>query len=178
MAAAMEADPDAGIIQTLPLIINRNTLLARYSPTPFRVVSAAYRIQRGQSEQLDMGWQWPLGQPFGDGARWYSVGRFNYSLQDRRPVDALPLPDRMERNALEAHVLAHGAADIEVPLAVLVALAAVARGQLLGHVAHQRPHPVHVAPVEQQSPQGLYALHKADIEKWWPIIKAANIKPE
>ncbi len=67
----------------------RNTLLARYSPTPFRVVSAAYRIQRGQSEQLDMGWQWPLGQPFGDGARWYSVGRFNYSLQDRRPVDAL-----------------------------------------------------------------------------------------
>ena len=35
-----------------------------------------------------------------------------------------------------------------------------------------------VAPVEQQSPQGLYALHKADIEKWWPIIKAANIKPE
>lgn len=67
----------------------RNTLLARYSPTPFRVLSAAYRIQRGQSEQLDMGWQWPLGRPFGDGARWYSVGRLNYSLQDRRPVDAL-----------------------------------------------------------------------------------------
>ena len=35
-----------------------------------------------------------------------------------------------------------------------------------------------VAPVEQQSPQGLYAVHKADIEKWWPIIKAANIKAE
>ena len=33
-----------------------------------------------------------------------------------------------------------------------------------------------VAPVEQQSPQGLYAVHKAEIEKWWPIIKAANIK--
>jgi len=29
LAAAMEADPDAGIIQTLPLIINRNTLFAR-----------------------------------------------------------------------------------------------------------------------------------------------------
>jgi len=67
----------------------RNTLLARYSPAPLRVVSAAYRIQRGQSEQLDLGWQWPLGQPFGEGARWYSVGRLNYSLQDRRPVDAL-----------------------------------------------------------------------------------------
>ncbi|MGO4337737.1 glucans biosynthesis glucosyltransferase MdoH [Labrys sp. KB_33_2] len=29
LAAAMERDPDAGIIQTLPLIINRNTLFAR-----------------------------------------------------------------------------------------------------------------------------------------------------
>jgi membrane glycosyltransferase len=29
LAAAMEADPDAGIVQTLPLIINRNTLFAR-----------------------------------------------------------------------------------------------------------------------------------------------------
>jgi membrane glycosyltransferase len=29
LASAMEADPDAGIIQTLPLIINRNTLFAR-----------------------------------------------------------------------------------------------------------------------------------------------------
>ena len=29
LAASMEADPDAGIIQTLPLIINRNTLFAR-----------------------------------------------------------------------------------------------------------------------------------------------------
>jgi tripartite-type tricarboxylate transporter receptor subunit TctC len=30
---------------------------------------------------------------------------------------------------------------------------------------------------EQLTPQALYAHHKAEIEKWWPIIKAANIKP-
>ncbi len=29
---------------------------------------------------------------------------------------------------------------------------------------------------EQQTPEGLAAHHKAEIEKWWPIIKAANIK--
>ena len=29
LTAAMESDPDSGIIQTLPLIINRNTLFAR-----------------------------------------------------------------------------------------------------------------------------------------------------
>jgi tripartite-type tricarboxylate transporter receptor subunit TctC len=31
---------------------------------------------------------------------------------------------------------------------------------------------------EQQTSQALAAFHKAEIEKWWPIIKAANIKVE
>jgi tripartite-type tricarboxylate transporter receptor subunit TctC len=39
----------------------------------------------------------------------------------------------------------------------------------LGHV---------IATAEEQTPEGLGAFHKAEIEKWWPIIKAANIKPE
>jgi len=35
-----------------------------------------------------------------------------------------------------------------------------------------------IASREQQSPEGLAAFQKAEIEKWWPIIKAANIKVE
>ena len=35
-----------------------------------------------------------------------------------------------------------------------------------------------IPPREQQTPQALGAYHKAEIEKWWPIIKAANIKGE
>jgi tripartite-type tricarboxylate transporter receptor subunit TctC len=31
---------------------------------------------------------------------------------------------------------------------------------------------------EQQTPDGLAALQKSEIEKWWPIIKAAGIKSE
>jgi hypothetical protein len=31
---------------------------------------------------------------------------------------------------------------------------------------------------EQQTPEALAAFRKAEIEKWWPIIKAANIKGE
>jgi tripartite-type tricarboxylate transporter receptor subunit TctC len=35
-----------------------------------------------------------------------------------------------------------------------------------------------VPSAAQQTPQALAAYHKAEIDKWWPIIKAANIKPE
>ena len=31
---------------------------------------------------------------------------------------------------------------------------------------------------EQQTPEALAAQQKAEIEKWWPILKAANIKGE
>jgi tripartite-type tricarboxylate transporter receptor subunit TctC len=31
---------------------------------------------------------------------------------------------------------------------------------------------------EQQTPEGLFAHHKAEIDKWWPMIKAAGIKAE
>jgi tripartite-type tricarboxylate transporter receptor subunit TctC len=31
---------------------------------------------------------------------------------------------------------------------------------------------------EQQTPAALAAFHKSEIDKWWPIIRAANIKPE
>ena len=35
-----------------------------------------------------------------------------------------------------------------------------------------------IPPPEQQTPEALAAFHKAEVEKWWPIIKAANIKGE
>jgi tripartite-type tricarboxylate transporter receptor subunit TctC len=35
-----------------------------------------------------------------------------------------------------------------------------------------------LAPRAQQSPDGLAAFQKAEIDKWWPVIKAANIKVE
>jgi LPS-assembly protein len=83
----------------------RTTVGARYSPTPYRVLNMAYRMTQGQSEQVDVGWQWPLrdfswseadeetppsapGQGLGPG-RWYSVGRMNFSLKDSRMVDSI-----------------------------------------------------------------------------------------
>jgi tripartite-type tricarboxylate transporter receptor subunit TctC len=35
-----------------------------------------------------------------------------------------------------------------------------------------------IPPRDQQTPEALAAYQKAEIEKWWPIIKAANITPD
>ncbi|MET0669080.1 MAG: tripartite tricarboxylate transporter substrate-binding protein [Xanthobacteraceae bacterium] len=35
-----------------------------------------------------------------------------------------------------------------------------------------------IPPLGQQTPEALAAFHKAETDKWWPIIKAANIKAE
>jgi len=35
-----------------------------------------------------------------------------------------------------------------------------------------------IPPPAQQTPQALGAYQKAEIEKWWPIIKAAGIKAD
>jgi tripartite-type tricarboxylate transporter receptor subunit TctC len=35
-----------------------------------------------------------------------------------------------------------------------------------------------IPPREQQTPEVLYAHQKAEIEKWWPIIRAAGIKTQ
>ncbi|NMM13848.1 MAG: LPS-assembly protein LptD [Rhodoferax sp.] len=79
----------------------RSSVGARYNPGNYRVVTAAYRYQRDLSEQVDVGWQWPLNDLWGDrgqnlGAgrgqgegRWYSVGRLNYSLQERKLVNSV-----------------------------------------------------------------------------------------
>ena len=79
----------------------RMTMGGRYSPGNYRVVSAAYRFQRAASEQLDIGWQWPLNDLWGDRGqelgvgqgqgegRWYSVGRLNYSILDKKLVDSV-----------------------------------------------------------------------------------------
>ncbi|WP_395056177.1 LPS-assembly protein LptD [Polaromonas sp.] len=80
-------------------ISERSTVGGRYSPSNYRVVSAAYRRQRNVSEQYEVGWQWPINDLWGDkgqdlGAgrgqgpgRLYSVGRLNYSVPDKKLVD-------------------------------------------------------------------------------------------
>lgn len=94
----------------------RSIASARYSPGPFRTLNATYRLTRGLSEQVELGWQWPLYGPVHDraaagggagivpvgdrpgllanggqqcGGTWYGVGRINYSTRDSRITDSV-----------------------------------------------------------------------------------------
>ena len=76
----------------------RSIIGVRYSPGPLRTVSTTYRFTRGLSEQMEVGWQWPIwsNQPAsartgggGCAGTWYAVGRVNYSLKDSRVTDSV-----------------------------------------------------------------------------------------
>jgi len=77
----------------------RSTARVTYHPGSYRTVSLAYRLQRDVSELIDVSWQLPLNDLWGDrgvdqgpgkglaAPRWYSVGRVNYSQKDQRVAD-------------------------------------------------------------------------------------------
>lgn len=37
---------------------------------------------------------------------------------------------------------------------------------------------LNVPPRDELTPHALAELHRSEVQKWWPIIKAANIKAE
>jgi LPS-assembly protein len=99
--------------------LQRGLLGLRYSPAPWRVLSLNYRYTRAASEQVELGWQWPvwgatprngrndvadtrqqaLADPLDLSGRrahssdcsgtWYSVGRLSYSARDSKLTEAL-----------------------------------------------------------------------------------------
>ena len=98
--------------------VNRTIASAIYSPGPYRVLSATYRLQRDTNESITFGWQWPLWGPArspgtfaatpaaqavqaGDrltaanrGGRecsgtFYGVGRMEYSLMTKRVSNSI-----------------------------------------------------------------------------------------
>jgi LPS-assembly protein len=86
----------------------RTTVSTRYNPAPYHNLNLAFRYQADTtpltsdgSKSIDMGFQWPLNDFWGDkgkvlpagkgagGGRWYAVGRLNYSLKESRLTDGV-----------------------------------------------------------------------------------------
>ena len=61
----------------------RGNILARYNPEPGKLLNIGYRYTQAFLEQLDVSGQWPLGRG------WYGVGRYNYSVRESKPIEAV-----------------------------------------------------------------------------------------
>jgi membrane glycosyltransferase len=90
LAAAMEADPDAGIIQSLPLIINRNTMFARVQQFAARIAGPV--IAAGLAAWMGR-----------DGNYW----GHNAIIRTRAFADHCGLPDLPGSPPLGGHILSH-----------------------------------------------------------------------
>ena len=90
LAAAMEADPDAGIIQSLPLIVNRNTMFARLQQFAARIAGPV--IAAGLSAWMGH-----------DGNYW----GHNAIIRTRAFADHCGLPDLRGRPPFGGHILSH-----------------------------------------------------------------------
>lgn len=66
------------------------------------------------------------------------------------------------------------------PKDVIARLNAAVVGALADPIVSQRLADIgqEIPPREQQTPEALRAYQKAEIEKWWPIIKAAGVKAD
>ena len=90
LAAAMEADPDAGIIQSLPLIVNRNTMFARLEQFAARIAGPV--IAAGLSA-----WMGHEGNYWGH----------NAIIRTRAFADHCGLPDLPGKPPFGGHILSH-----------------------------------------------------------------------
>ncbi len=90
LAATMESDPDAGIIQSLPLIVNRNTLFARVQQFAARVAGPI--IAAGLSAWMGR-----------DGNYW----GHNAIIRTRAFADHCGMPDLAGRPPFGGHIMSH-----------------------------------------------------------------------
>ena len=61
----------------------RYSISGRYAPEIAKVVTASYRYSRDTLRQIDLSGQWPVSPG------WYAIGRYNYSLLDKRLVEGI-----------------------------------------------------------------------------------------
>jgi tripartite-type tricarboxylate transporter receptor subunit TctC len=106
-----------------------------------------------------------------------------YAVTGSTRLPALPdIPTAEESGFPELHILVWGGlfapkgtpknAIAKLNSAVMSSLANPAVRRQLANLGQEIP------PPERQTPEALRALQKAEIEKWWPIIKEAGIKAE
>jgi tripartite-type tricarboxylate transporter receptor subunit TctC len=120
----------------------------------------------------------------GSSAELYRSGKlrpFALAAKSRQPlVPNVPTVDEAGLPGLYVSTWYSLWAPKGTPADVIAKLNAAAVAALAEPDVHKRleEQAAQIPPREQQTPEALGAFQKAEIAKWWPIIKAANIKVE
>ncbi len=59
----------------------RSAVALRWRPAPAHSINLGWRFRRGEVDQTDIGFAWPLS------ARWSAFGRWNYSVEDNESIE-------------------------------------------------------------------------------------------
>jgi tripartite-type tricarboxylate transporter receptor subunit TctC len=185
LIAWLKANPDkaaaattgVGSAQHVAAIYFQNKTDTRFAFVPYR--GGAPAIQDLVGGQIDL-----MFSTAADAVEQISAGNLkSYAVMDHSRLAAVPsIPNVGEAGLPGVHFSQWGAlfapkgtpkdAIAKLNAAIVVALADPAVRQRLGGLGQDVP------PRVQQTPEALAAFHKAEIEKWWPIIKAAGIKAQ
>jgi len=183
LIAWLKANPDkasagtvgAGSAAHVCLIYFRNGTGTKFQDVPYR--GAAPVQQDLVAGQVDLSCL-EAGQTLGN----YRGGKFRVFavMAKKRFAPAPDVPTVDEAGAPGLHFpFWHGMwAPKNTPKPIVAKLTAAVRAAFADDAVQKRfaALGMEIPPRDQQSPEALYAHHKAEIDKWWPIIKAANIK--
>jgi tripartite-type tricarboxylate transporter receptor subunit TctC len=110
-----------------------------------------------------------------------SIKAFAVTAKNRLAIAAdIPSVDEVGLGALRFSLWAGLFAPKDTPKEIIGKLNAAAVSALADPTIREKlaAQGYQIPTREQQTPEALAALQKAEIEKWWPIIQAAGIKGE
>ena len=167
-----------GIVQTLCGITLQDMLGVRWQLVPYRGGNQA--IQDMLSGQFDL--MCTASGSFLPLVRNQQIRAYAVTAKDR--LGAAPdIPTVDEAGILGMYMAVWNAlfAPKGTPPAVIAKLNSAAMEALADPAIRQRiiiEMGLDIPPREQQTPEALAALQKADIDKWWPVVKASNLKTD
>jgi tripartite-type tricarboxylate transporter receptor subunit TctC len=155
----------------------QNLIKAQFNFVPYRGTGPA--LQDLVAGQIDM-----IVDQVSNAITQVQAGRIRaYAIADTKRLAAAPeIPTADEAGLPGFQISLWSAlwAPKGTPKDVIAKLNAAVRDALADPTVRKRLADVglEIPPVEQRTPEALGKYQKSEIEKWWPIIKAANIKPE